>query len=216
MGLTVHGAAYSVYSRILRLGLVEKSIAHDWVETDVFHDPSARAAQATRHPFSKIPSMNHDGFALYETRACLSYLEQDAFGPVRLWPADPMIRARAEQIAGIVDAYAYQALIWGVFVQRREDEADPDLLAEGLEKAGPILAALDALAVESTDEAYMAGAAPSIADIYLAPVFAYFTLTPDAAPLLAGCARLKTWWGAWRDRPSMRATRSPYEPVMEG
>jgi len=207
--LTVWGASYSVYSRILRLALIEKSVGFKWVETDVFDDPAARAAQAVRHPWAKIPAMADGEFRIYETRACLAYLEAGGFGSERLIPAEPRARARAEQVAGIVDAYAYPAMVWQVYVPwarapTAAGRPDRVVLAEGLARAETVLDALEALMGET---GILDGATPTLADVTLAPVIAYFAAVPEGGSALALHPKLCTWWAAWRLRPSMQATR---------
>lgn len=212
--LTVRGAAYSVYARILRLALMEKGIDHGWVEVDIFGDEAAAAAQRAHNPFAKVPSLDHDGFTLYETGPMLRYLEA-AFGGPALLPADPRTRARAEQIAAIADNYGYRAMVWDLFVElvqkpRDAEEPDPATVAAGFAEARTILSAIEALADDGPPEA-LAGAAVSHADLYLAPVMAYFACVPAARAMLAGHPRLSAWWQEWAVRPSMAATRSPLE-----
>ncbi len=212
--LTVWGATYSVYSRVLRLALLEKGIAHDWVEVDVFGDAADQAAQHARHPFGKIPTLDHDGFALYETGPCLRYLEGAFDGPALL-PADPRTRARAEQIAAIADNYGYSAMVWGLFVEmiskpRDAEEPDQEVVREAFAQARIILDTIEALSGDGPDEA-LAGDAVSHADLFLAPVMAYFVCVPPARAMLTGYPKLSRWWQAWAERPSMTATRSPLE-----
>jgi len=210
MTLTVHGASYSVYSRILRLALAEKGIDHRWVETDIFGID--REAQTARHPFGKIPSLDHDGFALYETGACLRYLEQPEFGPVSLIPDAPRRRARMDQIAGIVDGYGYRAMVWDTYVELRKPAegktSDPAVVERGLATAATVL---DTIAGLAGDGDALVGTAPSHADLYLAPVLAYFIRTDPGPAMLAERPRLAAWWAAWNARPSMAATRYPCE-----
>lgn len=204
-GPTVWGASYSVYSRILRLALLEKGIEHDWVEIDVFDSPADRAAQATRHPWAKMPAMADEGQMFYETGACLAWLEQPRFGPARLWPEDPLERARAFQVASIVDAYAYPSMVWQVFVPLERGASEDDAsVADGLAASETALDALEDLA---TGGPALIGSAPSIADCYLAPVVAYFAATDPGGRALARRARLSGWWREWKERPAMQATR---------
>ena len=208
MALKIYGASYSVYSRILRLALVEKAIDHEWVETDVFG--TDREAQTARRPFGKIPSIDHAGFTLYETGACLRYLEQSSFGPVRLLPDDAKLRARADQIAEIVDSYGYQAMIWDVYVELRKTsegkETDQAVVERGMAVAARVLDTVEGLA-DGGD--VLVGTAPSHADLYLAPVLAYFSTVEPGRAMIAEHPRLASWWGAWQARPSMAATRYP-------
>lgn len=232
--LTVWGAGYSVYSRILRLALAEKGVAYRFVETDVFDDPAARAAQAARHPFAKIPAMAHGAFRLYETAACLGYLEQRVFGDVRLDPTEPRARARSDQIAGLVDTYGYRAMIWQIWVETEKGAAgDPDVIAEGQAAAGQVLDAIEALAADGPlgvdgplgangplgadgelgADGALAGPAATRGMLYLAAVLAYVARLPECAAAVAARPQVAAWWAAFRTRPSMAATRYPGEPA---
>lgn len=211
--LTVWGASYSVYARVLRLALLEKGVTHDWVEVDVFGEAAAQEAQRAHHPFGKVPALDHDGFALYETGPMLRYLEQPAFGDVRLLPEEPRARARSEQIAAIADNYAYKAMVWDVWVEmvskpRDAEQPDNAVVQEGLAQSRVILGAIAALADDGPAEA-LAGGAVSHGDIFLAPVMSYFASWPPGRAMLAGYPRLNAWWEAWETRPSMVATPSP-------
>src|SRR5579875_1216063 len=54
----------------------------------------------SRHPFGRVPVIEHDGFMLYETQAILRYLDRVLPEP-RLTPADPQRAARMDQAMGI-------------------------------------------------------------------------------------------------------------------
>src|SRR6478735_9346904 len=68
MPLVLHGYHYSVYVRIVRLALAEKGVAYDRVEVNPFV-PDVPSAYLALHPFGRVPTLVHDGFALYETGA---------------------------------------------------------------------------------------------------------------------------------------------------
>ncbi len=213
MTATLYGAAYSVYVRIARMTLIEKRAAHDLVEVDVFGPGGPPADHLARHPFGRIPAFDHDGFVLYETAVITRYVDEAFAGPA-LQPADARGRARVGQIVAMIDAYGYRPLVWGLFVGRNRAVAqgqvpDETAIAAARAQARTFLAALEALC---GDGPWMVGSDLSLADLHLAPVFAYFTLTDDAGDLLAPCPRLRAWWQAMAARPSLSATRSPLEP----
>src|SRR5215813_12750025 len=91
------GAAYSVYVRAARLALEEKRVAYRLVEVDIFAAGGAPADYLERHPFKRIPALEHDGFRLYETGAITRYVDDACAGP-SLMPPTPRARARANQI----------------------------------------------------------------------------------------------------------------------
>jgi len=50
-----------------------------------------------RHPFGRIPVMEHDGFSLYESQAILRYLDRVLPDPA-LTPSDPQRVAHMDQV----------------------------------------------------------------------------------------------------------------------
>jgi len=213
--IRVWGANYSVFSRMLQLALIEKDLPFEWIERDVFEDMEARAEQQSRHPFAKVPAMAHGDFMLYETRACLAYLEAPEFGPRRFVPDAPRARARTEQVFAIAANYAYETMVWGVFVEligrpAEGHKVDPEAARAGLAAAERVLDALDPLV---GSEGVLDGETPTIADLALAPIFAYFTAAGPSRLLLAGRPALSAWWKGWRERDSMIQTRSPLEDL---
>jgi glutathione S-transferase len=200
------GAAYSVYTRIVRLALEEKGLPYRLVETDIF---AADVAQrhATLHPFRRIPVLELDGFRLYEAGAITRFLD-DLHPEPPLQPRDPRRRARMNQAIGILDAYAFRPLVLDIYVQRvARKQPDEARIAAALPTARTCLGALENL----TEGDWLAGPAFTLADCHAAPMLAYFVLAPEGRAMLADHARLAAWWERMRGRPSVSATRYPRE-----
>lgn len=156
-----------------------------------------------------MPAFEHEGFSLYETGAITRYVDEAFSGPP-LQPAEPMARARMNQVIGIIDNYGYRPMVRTVFVERvmapRRDEApDEDRVASALGKAATCLAVLEDLLGEKT---FLTGEDISLADLHAAPMFAYFLQTPEGRDLMAGCPGLERWWAEVAARTSMEKTRS--------
>src|SRR3954454_15980870 len=113
MSLVLHGYHFSVYNRIARLTLAEKGVAYDRVEVNPFA-PDVPASYLALHPFGRVPTLVHDGFALYETVAITRYIDRSFPGPA-LQPTERRSLARMDQIIGVVDAYGYWPLVRQVF-----------------------------------------------------------------------------------------------------
>ena len=127
-----------------------------------------------------MPTLVHDGFALYETGAISRYIDRAFAGP-SLQPGTPRALARMDQIIGVVDSYGYWPLVRQVFSQRVfrpavGQPADEAEVARGLAGAAKVLAALEDLASSDT---FLVGAAPSLADLHLGAMIAYFTAAPE-------------------------------------
>lgn len=208
----VFGASYSVYVRAVRLALAEKGVPYRLVEIDIFAAGGPPPDYLSRHPFGRIPAFEHDGFRLYESGAITRYVDEAFPGPP-LQPDDPRRRARVNQIIGILDNYAYRTLVWDIFVERVRAPAqgrqpDEERIASALPKAATCLEALEGL---MGDAPWLAGPMLTLADLHAAPIFAYFTMAPEGAELLARCPGLRRWWNAMAVRQSMAASRSPLE-----
>lgn len=215
MSVELFGYCHSVYSWIARLALHEKGVSHTWAEINPF-DEHVSPAYLDVHPFKRVPALIHDGFALYETGAITRYIDEAFAGPP-LQPGTPAARARMTQIISVVDSYGYWPLVRQVFSHgwfrpRVGRPADTEELAKGLEAAPRVLVALERLTEGDT---YLVGGTLSLADIYLAPMLAYFTKVPDGAGLLRAQPKLTRWWSAMRTRASLIAT-APHLPGAPG
>ena len=149
MSLVLHGYRYSVYIRIARLALAEKGVAYDRVEVNPFA-PDVPAAYLALHPFGRVPTLVHDGFALYETGAITRYIDRAFPGPA-LQPTDAagagpdgpdhrhrrFLRLLADGPAGLL-ARACSGRALG----QPADEAE---IARGLAASAKVLAALEPL-----------------------------------------------------------------------
>jgi glutathione S-transferase len=208
----VFGAAYSVYVRAVRLALAEKGAAYRLEEVDIFAEGGPPPDYLERHPFTRIPAFEHDGFRLYETNAISLYVEETFDGPP-LMPESPKARARVHQLLGILDNYAYRTLIWDVFVERvhipqEGGTSDEAKIAAALVRAQTCFTAIEGLMGEGP---WLAGARISLADLRAFPILAKFRKAPEGARLLATCSGLAPWFEAMAVRPSALATRPPKE-----
>lgn len=206
------GAAYSVYVRAARLALEEKCVGYDLVEVDIFAPGGAPAAYLARHPFGRIPALEHDGFRLYEAGAISRYVDEVFPGPA-LQPADPKRRARMNQVLSALDSYAYRTLVWDIFVERirapaRGQTPDEARIAAALPR-GEIC--LRALAEIGGAGPWLAGDMLTLADLHAAPMLTYLQMAPEGAALIAACPPIADWLTRIAARPSMAATRSPLE-----
>ena len=204
---TLFGAAYSVYVRIVRLTLEEKGVAYDLVPVDIFAPGGPTPEYLQRQPFGRIPAFEHDGFKLFETGAISRYVDEAFVGP-KLQPAEPRRRARVNQVIGILNSYAYRTLVWDIYVERVDAPKEgrvPDeaLFAAALPRAQVCLRALTEIMAEGP---WLTGTALTLADLYAAPIFAYFLQAPEGQEMLTRYPALAAWWARMEARPSMRHT----------
>jgi len=162
----------------------------------------------SRHPFGRVPVLDHDGFVLYETQAILRYLDRVLPSPA-LTPADAKAAGRMDQLMNICDWYLFQGVANVIGFQRvvkprlMGQPADEAAIAQAMPKAQAVFEELSRLLGDRT---YFAGDAVSLADLMIAPQLDFFTLTPEWAPLTAQRTNLSAWLGRMSDRASMNAT----------
>jgi glutathione S-transferase len=209
---TLFGLERSVYTRIARLALEEKRVAYELREVEIFGPEGVPAQHLERHPFGRIPVLRHGDFELYETGAITRYVDEVFPGPA-LQPKDTQRRARMNQIIGLLDAYAYRPMVWGVFVQRVRVPAsggtpDEGEIARSLAAAERCLAALERLAAAGP---FLAADHVTLADLHAYPMLRYLSLVPEGHTLLLRHARIAAWHESMQRRASVAAARSSLE-----
>jgi glutathione S-transferase len=208
----LYGLSRSVYTRIARLALEEKGVGYGFEEVEIFGPAGAPAEHLARQPFGRIPAFAHDGFVLYETSAITRYVDESFVG-TNLQPQDARARARMNQVIGIVDAYAYRPMIWGVFVPRvvapQEGIAtDEALVTESLIKAATCCRALAEIL---GSKRWFTGDELTLADLHALPILLYFSMTREGSDTLAAQPRLRAWLDYAAARPSVQRTRGKFE-----
>lgn len=207
--LVLFGADYSVYVRIARMALAEKGVACERVPVDIFASEGAPSWYRSLHPFSRIPVLVHGDLCLYETSAITRYIDEAFDGPA-LQPVDPAARAALNQIIGLLDAYAYRAMVWGIAVEtvdRPKEGTDPNpaVIEQAIPVARTALAEMERLKRPGT---WLLGDRLTLADLHAAPIIGYFLKAPMAAPMLAAHPGLGHWWQRISARQSFVSTQS--------
>lgn len=168
-----------------------------------------------RHPFGRVPVLEHDGFSLYETQAILRYLDRVLPAP-SLTPADARRAARMDQAMNVNDWYLFNGvgdvIIFHRVIGPRLMGLKPDEAAieAAMPKARTVFTELARLL---GGQSYFADETLSLADLHLAPAVAFFTATPEWSELGAPHQNLVAWLARMEARPSMKATT--WERVSE-
>ena len=202
---TLYGPGYSTYTRSARLALEEKGVSYKHVEVDFLKGMPEE--QRARQPFSKVPAFEHDSVQLYETCAIERYVDEAFAGP-GLQPGDPRLRARMTQIISILDSYTYGPTIGQLVIQRLVAPimgGTPDEVA--IEAALPdVRNCMSTLEQLLGGQTFLIGDNLSLADLHLAPIFSYFSATPESGPILEDKQGLQRWWENIKSRESMAKT----------
>lgn len=203
---TIHGIPGSPYVRAPLLALEEKGLP--WrLEPLAMGGNRTPDYKARLHPFAKIPVLDHGDFQLYETRAILDYVDQIAPEPA-LTPDAPKLRARMNQVIGIVDSYVAPRLSGAVTFPRLVAPrfgiaVDDAAVVAAIPAAREVV---DELARLLGDQDYMAGPALSLADLMLIPHLVFLPDFAEGAAMIAPHAGLAAWIERVKARPSMAAT----------
>jgi glutathione S-transferase len=208
------GLERSVYTRVARMALEEKGVPYSLEKVEIFGPDGVPIEHFRRHPFGRIPVLQHGELLLYETSAITRYVDEAFKGPA-LQPAGPAQRAKMNQIIGILDSYAYRPMVWGVFVQRLLvplDGGAPDeaQIADSLQSSATCLEVLEGLLGSAS---YFGGESICLADLHAFPMLRYLCLVPEGLSLLQTSPALRRWYEAMLARPSVSKTASQYEPA---
>jgi glutathione S-transferase len=161
-----------------------------------------------RHPFARVPVLEHDGFVLYETQAILRYLDRVLPEPA-LTPSNAAAAARMDQVMNVCDWYLFQGVGSVIGFQRvvaprllglPSDEA---AIAQAMPKAHIVFRELSRLLGSSS---FFAGERVSLADIMIAAQLDFFVATPEWQPLTASTPNLLPWLERMNARESLKTT----------
>jgi glutathione S-transferase len=102
MAIRLHYHPLSTYSRRVRIALAEKQIPHELVVVDMPARRHREQPYLSLNPYGRVPTLEEDGFVLYESTAILGYLEATRPSPA-LAPADARGRALVDMHVKLCD-----------------------------------------------------------------------------------------------------------------
>ena len=98
--MTLWGFDGSTYVRTVKMLLAEKGATDfEQVQINVLEGEPRKAEHLARHPFGKVPVLDHNGMRILETSAITRYLN-DVLPGKSLVPASPPDRARMDMVMG--------------------------------------------------------------------------------------------------------------------
>lgn len=203
---TVHTVPGSPFGRCVLATLEEKGARYRVVPVA----PGSMKAEPhlARHPFGRVPVLEHGDFVLYETQAILRYLDRVLQKPA-LTPADARSAARMDQVMNVNDWYLFQGVSSVITFQRivlprlLGGTTDEAAVAAAMPKAHQVFDELSRLLGE---QPFFAGNAFSLADIMVGSQLDMFPQLPEWAPLIAANPNLVSWVQRVAARPSFAAT----------
>src|SRR5215213_6119225 len=100
--IRLHCTLTSTFSRRVRIALLEKGIEHEILIVDMAARGHKSPEYLALNPYGRVPTIEQDGFVLYESTAILGYLESLRPEP-RLFPEAAPDRALVEMHMKLCD-----------------------------------------------------------------------------------------------------------------
>lgn len=196
--IKLFGHPASTFTRKVLCTLHEIDAPFDLQFVDLMAGEQHQAAHLSRQPFGRVPTIDDDGFTLYESRAIIRYLNDQYGGG--LVPSDARGRAAMDQWIDVNYSYfsaaALKPILHDVF-GLAQDEATLEAANTTIEQT------LDVLDARLGAEPYLAGGQFSLADIVYLPHLDYLMATPlQAAVSYRG--NVTSWWARSSGRASWR------------
>jgi glutathione S-transferase len=206
LNFIVHSVPGSPYGRAVFATLVEKGARARLAP--VAPETLKSQPHISRHPFGRVPVLEHDGALLYETQAILRYLDRVLPIPP-LTPSEPLVAARMDQVMNICDWYLFNGVNNVIGFQRiirprfLGEPTDETAIAGAMPQAHAVFNELSRLLGSSP---HFAGEEFSLADLMIAPQLDFLSQTPEWPPLTASTANLVAWLARMNVRESFKAT----------
>ena len=151
-----------------RIALAYKGVDYEYVAVNLYRGDGEQRGEAYRavNPMAQVPTLElDDGRRISQSLAIVEYLEETVPTPPLL-PADPYLRAKARQLAELVNAGTQPLQNSGVL--RALEERGVDRKAWAAQFIGRGLDALETSA-QRTAGRFLVGDEPTVADVCLVP-----------------------------------------------
>jgi glutathione S-transferase len=198
--LKLHYHPLSTYSRRVRIACLEKGIAIQLVELDMAKGAHRAPDYLRRNPYGRVPTLEEDGFVLYESTAILEYLEATRPSPP-LVPAEPRGRALVAMHMKLCDIQLARQTGTIIFPKRflpreRWDEAAMAQAKKEIERH------LGIVEQQLARREWMVGEGYSLVEVCYTPFVEFLPLMEIAPP-----PAVAAWTARMLGRPSARETK---------
>ena len=198
--LKLHYHPLSTYSRRVRIACLEKGIDIQLVELDMAKGAHRSPDYLRLNPYGRVPTLEEDGFVLYESTAILGYLEETRPAPP-LVPADARGRALVAMHMKLCDIQLARQTGIIIFPKRflpreRWDEAAMAQAKKEIEKH------LAIVEQQLAGKEWMVGERYSLVEVCYTPFVEFFALMEITPP-----PAVAAWTARMLARPSARETK---------
>lgn len=190
----------STYSRRVRIALIEKGIAAEEVEVDMAAGAHRTPEYRALNPYGRVPTLEDDGFVLYESTAILNYLEAISPKPA-LVPADPKGRALVDMHVKLCDLQLARQTGTIIFPKRflPKERWDETAMAQAKKEIEKHLAVVE---TQIAGKPFMVGDRYTQVEVCYTPFVEFLPLMEITPP-----PAVAKWVSRMLERPSAQATR---------
>ena len=198
--LKLHYHPLSTFSRRVRIALIEKGIPAELVELDMVARAHRGPAYLALNPYGRVPTLEEDGFVLYESTAILEYLEATHPTPA-LVPADPRGRALVAMHMKLCDLQLARPTGTIIFPKRflPKERWDASAMAQAKKEIEKHLEVVEA---QLTGKAYLVGDRYSLVEVCYTPFVEFLALMEITPP-----PAVAAWVTRQLERPSAQQTK---------
>lgn len=195
------GTDTSPYVRKVRLVLLEKSIAHDYL-VDAPRDPGSMVARV--NPLGRIPALIlDDETCVFDSPVIAEYLDTLNDTPVLIPRGDALARMRVKRWEALADGIMDSAVAVRNERIRPEEKQEPNNIAL---HNNAVSRALAHAAGQLGEREWCEGAALTLADLALASALVYLNLRQPERDWRGAHPNLAAWFERISARPGMRAS----------
>jgi glutathione S-transferase len=197
--LKIWGRNTSVNVQKVMWAVGELGLAHERMDVGGSFGKNNEAPYLAMNPNGLVPTLEEDGFVLWESNAIVRYLA-GKYGAGTLEPADARARARANSWMDWQLTVAHPPLtpvFWGL-VRTPPEKRDHAAIEAGKVKT---IAAMKILDAQLATSPFVAGDTLSMGDIPVALMaYRFRRLVPERPPL----EHLERWFAAIEQRPAFK------------
>jgi glutathione S-transferase len=178
--------------------LHETNTPYEFVLVDFAKGEHKQEPHLSRQPFGKVPALDDEGFALYESRAMARYIDGKSGGA--LTPTDLKQRAEMEKWISVETENFSPNVMKFVAQHVFKREQTPETMENA---ANGLALACSVLDKNLANKTFLVGDKLTIADVTYAPYIEYAMATPTKE-IFAKYRHVVAWWNRVSERPAWR------------
>jgi glutathione S-transferase len=195
------GTNTSPYVRKVRLVMLEKNIAHDYL-IDAPREPGSQVARA--NPLGRIPALILDDEAcVYDSPVIAEYADTLNDTPILIPRANALERMRVKRWEALADGIMDSALVVRTESLRPADKQEADILTR---HNSAITRAINHAAEQLGHREWCEGSSITLADLALVSALIYLDLRQPKRDWRVVHPNLAAWFARVSQRASVRAT----------